>query len=499
MDSKPPSSSDEHSKPPSWEGWSEDAGLSFGLELQSPYAEYLVDGTKTIETRSYPVPAGLMRRRIDVLRSDGGVDGVSSVPDMTALSALGDESNHNSPSSSSSSLVRVGWCTFVRSFRYVSRRLGHTRLRVEHYHEHFPPPAGNDDDDIDDPPREVCLEGLDLLNFEATTDLLDRHRPDVIVHCAAERRPDYFERAPVESMRLNVEATRHLARECARLGMEKSDGGEGGSAGPYLIYVSTEYVFDGGSESGVYPPYRPGSATNPLNEYGRSKLEGERVVREILNDPTTTTTTSRGVAEGGGENATVIGRGGRGIIVRVPLLYGEDCRDLGESPALETMEAFLPPTAAAAAAVARTPTTKKTIDDWALRFPTSAEDVARVLKVVIDRILEGDFRSADCPPSCPPGDTYHVSSPHGITKYELMRLQARAMNIPTSEVDERTVGDSSGPPKDSAPRPRCTQLDCGETWTALGSNGVDLTHEFVSLECGMKRALGGFPERFARM
>jgi dTDP-4-dehydrorhamnose reductase len=161
------------------------------------------------------------------------------------------------------------------------------------------------------------------------------------------------------------------------------------------------------------------------------------------------------------------------------------------------MEAFLPP--AAATAAARTSTTKKTIDDWALRFPTSAEDVARVLKLLIDRILNGDFQSVDYAPSCPPRDVYHVSSPYGITKYELMRLQAMAMNIATSEVDERTAGDSSGPPKDSAPRPRCTQLDCGETWRALGSNGVELTYEFVSLERGMKRSLGGFPERFARM
>ena len=233
-----------------------------------------------------------------------------------------------------------------------------------------------------------------------------------------------------------------------------------------MIYVSTEYVFDGGSASGELPPYGPGSMAHPPNDYGRSKWEGERAVREVLNDPT---------AEGGG----------RGIVVRVPLLYGEDCRDLGESPALEMMEAFLPP---ASATVAR-----RTIDHWALRFPTSVEDVARVLGLMIDQILEGAFPSVA--PSRPPGDTYHISSPHGTTKYELMRLQAELMGIPNGLVEERTAGDCSGPPRDAAPRPRCTQLDCAETWRAMGLDGP---YEFASLESGMRRALDGFPERFAK-
>lgn len=294
------------------------------------------------------------------------------------------------------------------------------------------------------------------------------------MHCAAERYPDAFETKLEESKKLNVDSTRHLARECQRLATVENDkDGDGSSkkSGPYLIYISTSYVFDGGITSKEYPPYKPQSKANPLNNYGRSKWEGECVVREILNKATT-----------GIEGAAAR----RGIIVRVPLLYGEDCCDLSESPALDMMKVFLP-------SASRT-TSRKKIDHWAPRFPTSVEDVARVLELMIDRILGNRF-PVDSSSS---GNTYHVASPHETTKYELMQTQTKLLNIPASQVEERTVRDSSSPPKNAAPRPKCTQLDCGQTWKSLGLNGAGEQFEFVSLENGMKRALDGFPERFVK-
>ena len=180
--------------------------------------------------------------------------------------------------------------------------------------------------------------------------------------------------------------------------------------------------------------------------------------------------------------------GGRGIIARVPLLYGEDCCDLGESPALDMMKIFLP--AAAATSGEEEAIKKKKIDHWALRFPTSVEDVSRVLQLMIDKILENKI----------PSGTYHIASPHGTTKYELMKAQTKLLNIPSSEVGDLTEGNSCGPPEGSAPRPQCTQLDCSETWKALGmgEGGEDDRYEFISIEDAMKRALNGFPERFMK-
>eukprot|EP00804_Cyclotella_cryptica_P001846 CCRYP_020731-RB/>CCRYP_020731-RB protein AED:0.43 eAED:0.43 QI:0/-1/0/1/-1/0/1/0/354 len=332
--------------------------------------------------------------------------------------------------------------------------LGFSRLEVNHYHQHFPPPSTTKHDCHK---SKVCLHRINLLDYDETSSFLRQHNPDIIVHCAAERYPDAFEKNLDASFQLNVDATRNLASECLRLASENR---EHARKRPYLIYISTSYVFDGGVSSHVYPPYKPGSKTNPINSYGKSKWEGECAVRDILNK-----------VEGLGQ----------GFIVRVPLLYGADCVDLNESPALEMMKVHLPQNQCDSN---ETRTIKK-IDDWALRFPTSVEDVAKVLKQMIDRLLEESddnaFRAG----------TYHVASPHGCTKYNLLHLQSNLLGISSDVVEKRAVGDSSGPPATSAPRPQCTQLDCSDTWRAIGQD-----FKFVTLEEGMEKALCGFPERF---
>jgi dTDP-4-dehydrorhamnose reductase len=335
---------------------------------------------------------------------------------------------------------------------------GLSRLSVHHYHEHYPSPSST-------PHEEVKLYKLNLLDHKATSSFLQTHRPDIIVHCAAERYPDAFEQNVEASFQLNVDATKFLAQECLRHGKATE---KDRSTLPKLIYISTSYVFDGGVSSLVYPPYKPDSKVNPLNNYGRSKWEGECAVRDVLN-----------VAEEGD---------GQGIIVRVPLLYGEDCIDLKESPALEMMKVHLSPT----------PQGVQKIDDWALRFPTSVEDVSRVLKLMIDQLLTS---TATNDASQINAGTYHVASPHGVTKYQLFQLQSKLMKIPVSIMDSKAVGGNSGPPENSAPRPQCTQLDCEDTSKALGCGGnVDgrEKYTFVPLEEGMMRALSGFPDRFEK-
>lgn len=300
----------------------------------------------------------------------------------------------------------------------------------------------------------VLLQKLNLLDYEETSAFLQDYQPDIIVHCAAERFPDAFETKLDESIQLNVDATKHLANECLRLGDEYESRSR---RRPFLIYISTSYVFDGGVASKVYPPYKPDSRTNPINSYGESKWDGECVIRDILNKDSKT---------------------GQGIIVRVPLLYGEDCSDLNESPALEMMKVHLPSSDEATAE-------PKQIDDWALRFPTSVEDVAKVLKLVIIELLKDPNDTAMS------AGTYHVASPYGCTKYELLQLQSNLMKIPGEIVEKRAARNSDGPPANSAPRPQCTQLDCSDTWKAIGKE-----FEFVKLQDGMSRALHGFPNRF---
>ncbi|KAL3787611.1 hypothetical protein ACHAWO_005967 [Cyclotella atomus] len=109
----------------SWQGWAE-AGRKFGLEMQCPYAEHLISGRKTIETRGYALPTHLLTRssddseqvRIEILESEAGKDGVSSIPDHVVV-LTGNESIDDQ--SSGPFLLRKGWCTFIGSFKYTSR------------------------------------------------------------------------------------------------------------------------------------------------------------------------------------------------------------------------------------------------------------------------------------------------------------------------------------------------------------------------------------------
>lgn len=79
----------------------------FALEMQAPWARRLLDGDKTVETRSYPLPAGLVGRSIEVMESKPGEDGVSSLGDT--VEALCSE------------LSVVGRVTFSSSEAYSSR------------------------------------------------------------------------------------------------------------------------------------------------------------------------------------------------------------------------------------------------------------------------------------------------------------------------------------------------------------------------------------------
>jgi dTDP-4-dehydrorhamnose reductase len=99
---------------------------------------------------------------------------------------------------------------------------------------------------------------FDLLDPNGIRDIIERLRPDVIVHSAALTDVDRCEREKDLAYRMNVEGTRAIA-EAAR------------KAGSYLVYISTDYVFDG--QRGLY---REEEETNPVSYYGLSKLLGER-------------------------------------------------------------------------------------------------------------------------------------------------------------------------------------------------------------------------------
>lgn len=99
---------------------------------------------------------------------------------------------------------------------------------------------------------------LDITNQQQTLDILATIAPDVIVHCAAFTAVDAAETDVDGAYRVNAVGTRNLAVAAEQVGAK-------------LIYISTDYVFDGQSEQ----PYHEYDNTNPQSIYGKSKRAGE--------------------------------------------------------------------------------------------------------------------------------------------------------------------------------------------------------------------------------
>lgn len=109
---------------------------------------------------------------------------------------------------------------------------------------------------------------LDITDADAVRRVLENVRPDVVVHCAAWTAVDLAEEEEKqETVRaVNAEGTRNIAVLCRDLGAK-------------MVYISTDYVFNGEGQE----PWQPDCKDySPLNVYGRTKLEGELAVTEIL-------------------------------------------------------------------------------------------------------------------------------------------------------------------------------------------------------------------------
>jgi dTDP-4-dehydrorhamnose reductase len=107
---------------------------------------------------------------------------------------------------------------------------------------------------------------LDVTDAAAVQAVVGEYQPTVILNAAGYTAVDRAESDQEAAWRLNAVAPRQLA-EAARTVQQCR-----------LIHVSTDYVFDGESPR----PYQPQDAPNPLSAYGKSKLEGERAVLEVL-------------------------------------------------------------------------------------------------------------------------------------------------------------------------------------------------------------------------
>lgn len=115
----------------------------------------------------------------------------------------------------------------------------------------------------------VDIEEMDITDYSSVESGIKKANPDAVIHCAAWTAVDAAEDVDnQEKVHLvNATGTKHIAALCKELDIK-------------LMYLSTDYVFDGqGTE-----PWQPDCKDyNPLNVYGKSKLEGELAIAELLN------------------------------------------------------------------------------------------------------------------------------------------------------------------------------------------------------------------------
>lgn len=113
--------------------------------------------------------------------------------------------------------------------------------------------------------RGVDIGDFDITDASAVKKYIREYAPDGVIHCSAYTAVDKAEDEPGKCQAINVDGTRNIAEVC-------------GDTGAKLLYISTDYVFPGTGEQF----YEPDDTTGPLSVYGRTKLEGEQVVQELL-------------------------------------------------------------------------------------------------------------------------------------------------------------------------------------------------------------------------
>lgn len=185
---------------------------------------------------------------------------------------------------------------------------------------------------------------LDVTAPDATA-RLEVLRPELILHAAALTDVDACEREPERAYLVNEQGARQVALAAARLEAP-------------IVYFSTDYVFPGDREA----PYGEADQPRPVNVYGRSKLAGERVVAELV------------------ENA---------FIVRTAWLYGDGPRNF-VGRMLEFGQARRP----------------FPVVDNEVGSPTYTRDCAQAVKALVER--------------GPPG-LYHLVNEGQASRFELAR------------------------------------------------------------------------------
>lgn len=197
-------------------------------------------------------------------------------------------------------------------------------------------------------------------------------RPNIVIHTAAWTDVDGCEREKDKAYLVNATGAENVALACKDVGAA-------------LVYISTDFVFDGRSVK----PYKETDKPAPLSVYGDSKLKGEESIRKALKNH---------------------------YILRTSWLYGKNGKNF-----VDTI-------------IAKASTEKmlKVVDDQ-VGSPTYTKDLAKAIHRLLDKITVDDLRTAAC-------GTYHVSNSGKVSWFDYARMMlkltgATAKVVPISALE----------------------------------------------------------------
>lgn len=207
----------------------------------------------------------------------------------------------------------------------------------------------------------------DITDRRSITVLFGKIRPDVVIHTAAWTDVDGCELDQEKAYRINADGTKNVAFACK-------------ASGATLIYISTDFIFDGRKKR----PYKESDKPNPLGVYADSKLKGEVAVKKALK---------------------------RYFIIRTSWLYGKAGKNF--------VNTIL--------AKAKRDRILKVVDDQ-VGSPTHTKDLAKAIRVLIDKKIN-DF------------GIYHVSNLGSVSWYEYAKtivgmagIKAKVLPISSKEL-----------------------------------------------------------------
>jgi len=214
---------------------------------------------------------------------------------------------------------------------------------------------------------------MDFTDPFSIHDVFENIKPDVVIHAGAMSKPDECEVDQMKAYLVNVEGTVQLLINSADL---KS----------FFVFLSTDFVFDG--ERGMY---EEDDKPNPVNYYGRTKLEAEEAVKEYEFN---------------------------WAIVRTVLVYGKN--HSGHSNILKIVKEKL-----------EKGEEYSVVDDQ-LRTPTYVEDLAKGIVSIIERKATGIF---------------HLSGKDVLTPYQMAIKTADHLRLDSSVIKKVTAASFSQPAK----------------------------------------------------